>query len=187
MSPAFTEKSVLAMSELFLGKAQAMVQQLAEEVQTIKDVELTNYMSRFVQLSSMFSANACLISVWGAPCWSFGRAALDILGVAGFGYEFNALTSKYGSSAPLYEAFRNLVFQPLQQGAFAQFHIALQTYFPNLFKLVPFKISRSMATRMAAMQREGRKVVHARLQELTDPSADSTDILSRLRTQICSF
>lgn len=111
-------------------------------------------------------------------------AALDIIGLAGFGYDFNALASKYGSSAPLYEAFRDLTFQPLQESAFAQFHIALQTYFPNFFKLLPFELSRAMATRLQAMHEEGRKIVQARLEGLTDPSKDSTDILSRLRTPI---
>lgn len=51
MAPAFTEKNILAASELFLEKAQVMVQQLAEEVPTTKDVELTNYMSRCVAVT----------------------------------------------------------------------------------------------------------------------------------------
>lgn len=106
---------------------------------------------------------------------------LDIIGLAGFGYDFNALSSEGGSESPLYQAFAGLLSQPFTQSYQRQIFFALRLLFPILGKL-PTAINRQMTERLAVMESEGKKIIEAKRADLAESSKDNKDLITLLRS-----
>jgi hypothetical protein len=62
----------------------------------------------------------------------YSKATLDIIGLAGFGYNFNALSKASDDSDELYSAFRSL----FGGGETSSFFLQLSFFFPILRRLV---------------------------------------------------
>ncbi|KIJ33556.1 hypothetical protein M422DRAFT_264483 [Sphaerobolus stellatus SS14] len=94
-----------------------------------------------------------------------GQATLDIIGLAGFDYEFNALNAE-GQNNELNLAFKTVTRQGQR---FSMFQIA-QAFFP-LLKLIPTKQSRSIANATAVMDRLGRQLINKKKQAILAEAA----------------
>ncbi|KZO98273.1 cytochrome P450 [Calocera viscosa TUFC12733] len=87
-----------------------------------------------------------------------GRAALDIIGQAGFGYRFNAL---YDESNELFRAFHDMFYAMGKAGIFGY----LQNRF-WLLKLIPTRLGRLVKQSIATTRRVGMELVSAKKLEV---------------------
>ncbi|KIJ34185.1 hypothetical protein M422DRAFT_263674 [Sphaerobolus stellatus SS14] len=130
--------------------------------------ELTNvFHEKSQQLRDIWQSNlaeGASTSVTDAVPW-LGQATLDIIGLAGFDYEFNALNAD-GEKNELNQAFTTMTKQVQSPG---MFQIA-QAFFSPL-KLIPTKRSRTIANATAVMDRLGRQLIKNKKQAILAEAA----------------
>ncbi|KIJ35946.1 hypothetical protein M422DRAFT_34466 [Sphaerobolus stellatus SS14] len=134
--------------------------------------ELTNvFHEKSQQLRDIWQRNlaeeGASMSVIDVVPW-LGQATLDIIGLAGFDYEFNALNAD-GEKNELNQAFTTITKQGQR---FGMFQIA-QTFFSPL-KLIPTKQSRTIANATAVMDRLGRQFINNKKQAILAEAAART-------------
>lgn len=83
-----------------------------------------------------------------------GRAAIDIIGLAGFDYAFNAVRNE---DNPVYLAYKRMFGMTLDQGRSA-LSLILSVYCPWFFKLFPDEYHKAII--------ENHKIIHAKCKEL---------------------
>lgn len=141
------------LTDIFYDKTEEMIEKLHSLVEDApQEVEVTAWLSRIT---------------------------LDIIGLAGFGYDFKALSSENGSGSPLYKAFKALLSHK-RRDYFHQSMFTLQNLFPAIGKL-PISANRKMDQRMSVMREEGRKIIDSKRSDLNETSKDNKDIISLLR------
>ncbi|KAF8581822.1 cytochrome P450 [Ramaria rubella] len=99
-----------------------------------------------------------------------GKATLDIIGLAGFDYEFNALNPD-GKETELNSAFMTI----FKQGTRITFLGILQSLIP-LFRIIPTPRSRSIAKATKVMNRIGQSLVDNKRQAILATAAEKDGI-----------
>lgn len=112
----------------------------------------------------------------------FSRATLDIIGSAGFNYEFASLS---GEVTGLAKSFDEMLSVPFSAGIFRQLLFVLVMIFPPLGNL-PTERARKMKASKQQMQAESRKILDDAKQRMGDEadaksSSKSKDLISLLR------
>ncbi|MBW0552186.1 hypothetical protein O181_091901 [Austropuccinia psidii MF-1] len=114
---------------------------------------------------------------------SINRTSLDIIGEAGFAYQFHSLEN--GPQTALATAFSNLISAGgIFEGAsgFQVLLIQLLRNFPSFFKIFSTKRSEVMAQSLRSMEEESQKVLE-KVQNVNEIHSDRKDLLALLVRQ----
>ncbi|KAJ7778733.1 cytochrome P450 [Mycena maculata] len=152
MNPAFGAPQVRELTGIFVEKAQEL-----------RDVW------------ALQAANAGGVVRVDILSW-LSKATLDIIGLAGFNYHFNSLSSE---NSELGAAF-SVIFQ---SGMRMNFIRMLQTFIPA-FRFIPTKLDSTMKASQATMMKIGRQLLQASKNEMAEngtfEKGRSRDLLSLL-------
>lgn len=104
-------------------------------------------------------------------------ATLDIIGRAGFGYEFRALETEDGSGSELAQAYKTLF---TTTGIAITVHVA-QAFLPGWFlRSLPLRRNKELKQAAATVQRVSLEIVTAKKLAIADKNNGSRDILSTM-------
>ncbi|KAJ7262670.1 cytochrome P450 [Mycena haematopus] len=154
MNPAFGAAQIRELTEIFVEKS----------------IELRDIWAG--QVANANGAARIDILSW------LSKATLDIIGLAGFNYNFSNLSAE--GTTELGAAFATI----FQSGASANFFRVIQTLIPA-FRIIPTKLDNTMASSRATMMRIGRKLLQDSSKEMAESgtfekSRSRRDLLSLL-------
>ncbi|TFK40912.1 cytochrome P450 [Crucibulum laeve] len=165
LGPAFATQSIKAMSPVFIQKA--------EELCDLWRRCISEASSETTGTTSTSASQNIDVSHW------LSRASFDVIGLAGFDYNFHALK---GESERAYKAYRN-VLRVAEKGL--SFRGIVELYFPILRKLLPNNDVRSTNRSLRVIKDIGRTLVEnktakIRIEEDKSEELEEKDILSLL-------
>ncbi|GBC02750.1 hypothetical protein RclHR1_00480007 [Rhizophagus clarus] len=147
MNPAFAHNNVKEMVPTFIRVASTLIGLIEDKVNSGEsNINLTPYIS---------------------------KATLDVIGLAGFNYEFNSLTS----SNELAEAYNALFNSPNPTLRFIS--TVLANYIP-FFREIPIKMNRDFKNACAIINRVSKKLMEEKYNEAKNGELKSKDLLSLL-------
>lgn len=156
IAPAFTEAKLRELYPVFNDKARELNQRLSAHVEDdAKTVDIMKWLT---------------------------RTTLDVIGLAGFGYEFNALASEQGSTSPLWTTLSetSATIEFFRLSTLEKIVKLLRTRIPLIDQL-PTAENRRLARRITVMQSEARKIVRARQEDISNEFKQGKDLLTLLR------
>ncbi|KAH8928155.1 cytochrome P450 [Atractiella rhizophila] len=109
---------------------------------------------------------------------SLNKVTLNIIGVTGFGYEFDALEN---DDSPLYHAFRTMfpMTRPASPSRFMLFIMVLRMYAPFLLRMFPTEVGRQMNAATESLKMQGMKLIEERKEEVLQEKG-GRDLISLL-------
>ncbi|GBE77352.1 predicted protein [Sparassis crispa] len=131
MNPAFGSAQVRDLTEIFMAKANELRDLWAAEVSQ--------------------SADPVRLDV----SLGLSRMTLDVIGIAGFDYKFDALNPS-GAANELNEAFKS-AFRAVSTASFSVIRMLQANY--SVFRILPDKVTRKVVTARTKMERIGMQLV----------------------------
>ncbi|KAF8238405.1 cytochrome P450 [Tricholoma matsutake] len=152
IAPAFTLQSVKVMTPVFFQKAE----ELCQRWDSLIDEPFTNPGTRPSNLSSSHPPSAASEKpkdgVVDVAHW-LARASFDVIGLAGFGYHFNALERETEAA---YVAFRRVVDVANKA---PQMRTVLYLFFPILRKIWPDESTKTTDESLHVIYKTGKKLI----------------------------
>ncbi|KAF8513725.1 cytochrome P450 [Hysterangium stoloniferum] len=145
MNPSFSRQYIRELTVIFHNSSQQLRDILFERANETDEPYKTNIMT-----------------------W-LSKATLDIIGLAGFDYQFNALDPS-GKENELNTAFSNV----MKQGHHSIIWVLAQSYIPVL-RFIPTARGRLVKRSREVMDRVGNKLVHDKKQAILQESAAKTE------------
>lgn len=147
--PAFAFRHVKDLYQVFWSKSREMTDKLAEVIKTSPD-----------------GSSVVEIREWAS------RATLDIIGVAGMGQDFNALSNPESELNVTYRT----IFSP---GRGARLMQVMSMFLPEwLLRALPIKRNDELRNAISTIQRVSRDLIHSKRAKLEKGSRTDVDILS---------
>ncbi|RKF55515.1 Cytochrome P450 monooxygenase FUM15 [Erysiphe neolycopersici] len=167
--PAFSYRHIKDLYPVFWEKAVEVSEAITANVRAggIMHDELPEYQKEVTQQTKISETEAVIeMSEWA------GRATLDIIGIAGFGQDFNSISDR---NAPLSQTYR-IVFTPSRQGR----NLALlHNFFPGwLVKRIPVKRNGEIESAIVIIRDICRKKIQLKKEKLDQGKLNDFDILS---------
>ncbi|POS84371.1 hypothetical protein EPUL_006255, partial [Erysiphe pulchra] len=167
--PAFSYRHIKDLYPAFWEKAVEVTEAITVEVRTggISHDELPEYQKELTQQTKISDTEAVTeMSGWA------GRATLDIIGIAGFGQDFNSIRDPNASLSRTYRT----VFTPSRQGRYLAL---LNNFFPGwLIKRIPVKRNGEIEAAIVLIRDLCRKNIQLKKEKLEEGKLNDYDILS---------
>jgi len=146
-TPAFSPSNLKKFLPLFVEKADELVHKWID----------------------MDSSGSEVIDVWH---W-ISRATFDVIGLAGFGYSFNAIQDE---SNEVYLAYKEMFEVAVSQGS--DLKTILGIYFPWIWRIFPDESSRAVDKSWQVILKVGRALVRTKKLKIIQGETDQKDLLS---------
>ncbi|PKY47660.1 cytochrome P450 [Rhizophagus irregularis] len=162
----------LALSEGDVHKRQRKMMNPAFTYSNIKNMvpTFTRIASKLVSVITEDTINLGESKIKIAPYLS--KATLDIIGLVGFNYEFNTLTSPN----ELAEAYNAIVIPP----TILHFMLGRLAYYFPMVRSIPIEINKNFVNACAVIDRESKNLVKRKLKEADIGELKGDDLLSVL-------
>ncbi|KIK96519.1 hypothetical protein PAXRUDRAFT_825881 [Paxillus rubicundulus Ve08.2h10] len=170
ISPAFSTRSVKAMTPIFFQKAEELRDRW--EYLTARPTSIDREGLPALPPPPYSPARSLTDTVLDVSHW-FSRAAFDVIGLAGFDYHFRSLQHE---SEDVYLAYRNLFKiadrNPGLRGL-------VQLYFPILGKIWPDEGSRILKESQAVIHRAGKELIQSKKTAILAEKASVTGMMEK--------
>ncbi|KAF8319579.1 cytochrome-450 hydroxylase [Cantharellus anzutake] len=151
MNPAFSPSNLRALTPVFFTKAFQLRDKWLSLMEVPRDGSILN------------------VSRW------ISRATFDVIGVAGFGYEFNAIEEE---NEAVYLAYKVMFDETVNQGQ-SMFNLA-SMYFPFIRRVFRTREVRINEASQATIAEAGKTLVEKKKREFQEGNKESRDLLSLL-------
>lgn len=167
--PAFSYRHIKDLYPTFWEKAVEVSEAITAQVRAggITYNELPEYQKEVTQQTKISETEAIIeMSEWA------GRATLDIIGLAGFGQDFNSIRDPNASLSRTYRT----VFKPSRQGRYLAL---LNNFFPGwLIKRIPVKRNGEIEAAVVLIRDICRNNIQLKKEKLEQGKLNDFDILS---------
>jgi cytochrome P450 len=160
IGPAFTTQAVRAMTPIFFRKA--------EELRDLWDASLPDDFSKDFSLS-LASAIPDTETTLDVAHW-ISRATFDVIGLAGFDYEFSSLQDE---SEEVYLAYRRM-FSVADRSP--QLRGLLQIYFPFIERILPDEAARTTSHCLRVIHQAGKRLVEEKKSDILAEKSSASEI-----------